>query len=602
MSVPAGGQQTLNVTYRPTNGGTDTGCLSIAHNDAASPSVSLSLSGTGLAPTIGVSPGALDFGTVDVGSAPQRTVAISNAGTAALSVTVARCGGTSTEFGFTPGAFTIPSGGAAQTLTVTYAATNSGLDAGCLALSSNDPANPSVNVGLQGTGNVPPPPSSQINLVPTSLSFNTVNVGVPTTLVVQVQNVGSATLTVAGIALCSGTSAEFGWTPLASSSIAPGGAAQLSVTYTPAGAGSDAGCLDVSSNDPRTPVARLGVTGTGFVPPAPQPIIAVSPTALAFGNVSTGGSSTRTAAVSNTGNATLNVSISRCAGTSAEFGISPDTFAVAPGATAQTLNVTYTPVDAGQDVGCFAIGSNDAATPVVNLAVSGSGVVPPPSVPGIQITPLTLDFGSLTVPGSASLNARIQNVGTATLTVTSVARCAGTSSEFSWTPPAPLSIAPGGSQTVSVTYSPIDAGTDSGCLEAASNDPAHAVVQVGVTGTGVVPPPPGALDVDIKDFSATPRLDVCSRRGDEPVDFKLRVLNGGTTGGIAQATVVGVQNDHEVYRATIDIGVTSGARLPTFGFPALVPEDAGVIYWTVTLDDEDPDTDVATAVTKVVCR
>lgn len=106
------------------------------------------------------------------------------------------------------------------------------------------------------------------------------------------------------------------------------------------------------------------------------------------------------------------------------------------------------------------------------------------SVPDINLSTLSLDFGAVTAGGTATLSVAIQNLGTADLNVTQITFCAGTSAEFSWLPTAPFTVAPSTSQTLEVTYAPVDEGIDSGCLAISSNDPDEATVQLGLNPGG----------------------------------------------------------------------------------------------------------------------
>jgi hypothetical protein len=100
--------------------------------------------------------------------------------------------------------------------------------------------------------------------------------------------------------------------------------------------------------------------------------IAVSPTALAFGNVNVGASSTLRTTVSNSGTGTCSVSLSPT-GSSAFAISSGSSFSVAPGASS-TVSVSYTPTQVGTDTGTVAVTSNASNSPTVDVSVSGSGV------------------------------------------------------------------------------------------------------------------------------------------------------------------------------------------------------------------------------------
>jgi hypothetical protein len=100
--------------------------------------------------------------------------------------------------------------------------------------------------------------------------------------------------------------------------------------------------------------------------------IAVSPTALAFGNVNVGASGTLATTVSNRGTGNCNVSLRRT-GSSAFAINSAGSFNVAPGASG-TVSVSYTPTRVGTDTGTVALNSNSSGSPTVNVSLSGSGV------------------------------------------------------------------------------------------------------------------------------------------------------------------------------------------------------------------------------------
>ena len=65
--------------------------------------------------------------------------------------------GPSTELPASPTTFNIAAGGQPVTVTATYAPTAVGADSGALTITSNDPATPSLDVSVSGTGVEQPP-------------------------------------------------------------------------------------------------------------------------------------------------------------------------------------------------------------------------------------------------------------------------------------------------------------------------------------------------------------------------------------------------------------------------------------------------------------
>ena len=237
------------------------------------------------------------------------------------------------------------------------------------------------------------------------------------------------------------------------------------------------------------------VATNAFTVSAPtSPAIALSPPSLDFGTVTIGSSASLPTQVQNTGTADLSVTgIALCTTPlTDEYTWSAPTlpFTVGPGA-ATTVTVTFTPTDPDTDTGCITFTSNAANAPTTNLAVNGTGMTPP--APVADVTPLSLDFGIVTVGSSATRTFTVANVGTAQLTVT-IANAAGTSAEFSASP-ASFTVDPGATATVTATYAPVDVGTDGGSFLVQTNDPNQPSVPVVITGTGAAAPtagpPPG---------------------------------------------------------------------------------------------------------------
>jgi hypothetical protein len=63
--------------------------------------------------------------------------------------------------------------------------------------------------------------------------------------------------------------------------------------------------------------------------------------------------------------------------------------------------------------------------------------------------------------------------------------------------------------------------------------------------------------------------------------------------------VTGVQGGVEVYNETLPVSDAIGDGKSSFKFPSYTPTAIGDIQWTVTIFDNDPDVDVATATTAV---
>lgn len=214
------------------------------------------------APDIAVSPLAIDFGAVTVGTSGTDSVAISNVGSAELTVDNLAMSGSS-EFSL-PGAPATPFTVAANTsvnVSVEYAPLNDGLDNGTLEIASDSPSEELISVALSGTG-VPVQVNECVPAVdPASLAFGSVELGNTLTLTTTVTNNGTLDCQVDATVSGSG---EFGLTSAASFTVAPGGSANVDVDYTPADLGDDAGNLTLTFPD-RT--IDVPLSGSGIEAP-----------------------------------------------------------------------------------------------------------------------------------------------------------------------------------------------------------------------------------------------------------------------------------------------------------------------------------------------
>jgi hypothetical protein len=150
ISIPAGGNTTINVTFTPTGSGPQTGSITITHDATGSPSA-LPLQGTGTltAPSFSMSPTSLNFGNIGIGQSWVKQVTISNTGNASLSIS--NITSSNASFTFAPASpISVPAGGNA-TLNVTFSPTAAGSQTGTIALTHNAAGSPS-SLSVSGTG------------------------------------------------------------------------------------------------------------------------------------------------------------------------------------------------------------------------------------------------------------------------------------------------------------------------------------------------------------------------------------------------------------------------------------------------------------------
>jgi uncharacterized repeat protein (TIGR02543 family) len=195
---------------------------------------------------------------------------------------------------------------------------------------------------------------------------------------------------------------------------------------------------------------------------------------MAFGEVTVGQSAQRTLTISNDGNSTLTVSsISYPSGFSGDW----TSGSVASGGS-QDVKVTFSPTEAASYGGTITVNS-DHTSGANTASCSGTGVIP-----ATRIISLSGDmpFGEVTVGQSTQRTLTISNNGNSTLTVSSISYPSGFSGD--WTNG---SVASGGSQDVTVTFSPTEAATYGGTITVDS-DRTSGTNTASCSGTGMAGP------------------------------------------------------------------------------------------------------------------
>ncbi|MDX2109851.1 MAG: choice-of-anchor D domain-containing protein [Verrucomicrobiota bacterium] len=455
-TIAAGGNQVVTVTFSPTLVQNYSGTVTV-NSDMTSGTNTLAASGSGTAvPTriIGVT-GSLAFGNLEINKTATLTYVISNTGNTALAVT-----SVTYPSGFT-GNFnsgTIAIGGS-QTVTVTFSPTVVQSYSGTVTVNS-DKTSGTNTLAASGTGTAVP---TRIIGVTGNLAFGNLEINKTATLTYVISNTGNTALAVTSVTYPSGFSGNYN-----SGTIAIGGSQTVTVTFSPTVVQSYSGTVTVNS-DMTSGTNTLAASGTGTA--VPTSIIGVTGN-LAFGNLEVNQTATQTFTISNTGNTALVVSsVTYPGGFTGNF----NSGSIAAGGS-QLVTVTFAPTAAQSYSGVVTVNSNQTSG-TNTLAIAGTGTAIPTR---IILLNGSLFFGELATGQTATQTFSVSNTGNTLLTVTALTYPAGFTGDWN-----SGTIAAGGTQLVTVTFSPVMVQSYSGLISVTS-DKTSGTNTISVSGAGTL--------------------------------------------------------------------------------------------------------------------
>ncbi len=310
-----------------------------------------------------------------------------------------------------------------------------------------------------------------------TVDFGSVVLGETSNRSCSVSNTGTGDLHIDTISI-TGTDASMFSQTNPCFTVSPGESCEISLTFAPTSVGSKSATMGIFSNDPYRPTVEVALTGVGVG----LPDIAVSPSALAFGAVPVGGSSSGSLTVSNNGQSALVISAVTISGSDAAMFVQTNNCSTVAPSTSCTVNVTFSPTSQGAKTASLTLTSNDPDTPNLAVPLSGTGVVP-----DIALDTVALDYGSVPIGSSSTKAVTVSNAGEASLVVTSITISGPDDGMFSQTNTCGASFPPGDSCVISVTFTPTSAGPKAASLVIVSNDPDEGTLSVSLSGSGGSP-------------------------------------------------------------------------------------------------------------------
>lgn len=196
------------------------------------------------------------------------------------------------------------------------------------------------------------------------------------------------------------------------------------------------------------------------------PAIQVDPAFLGFGLLSEGEESVKTFTVSSIGEEALEVESIRVESDAPSFTILTDIDGLLlPVGEYAEIDVAFTPMSAGGNVGQAIVTSNAKRDEEVAVELMGDG-----AIPQLEIFPDPLDMGVAYVGCDNEDEVELRNVGTDDLEIYEVAH-EGASFDLDSALDLPLTLAPDESVNVYLNFEPEDQGEVSGTLSVTSSEP-----------------------------------------------------------------------------------------------------------------------------------
>ncbi len=447
---------TIDVTFTPTVTGARTGTVAISDNAGGSPQA-VQLSGTGY-PTVAatVSPTSLAFGNQLISTlSTAQGVSVTNPGSAAISISSLTISNGWTETNNCLPA--IPANSSCK-ISVVFAPTASGNQSGAITLTDDAKNSPQI-ITLSGTALAP-----VVTLSTQSLTFAgqaPATTSGPQTILLT--NTGTGDLTPLTIS----TTGDFAQTNNCTVPVNPGTACTIGVTFTPSAPGSRTGTLTLTDNATNSP-QTVTLSGTGLAA-----VVSLSATSLTFsGQALSTQSASQTITLTNTGSVALAPLAISASGDFAQTNTCAGS--VAPSANC-VISVTFTPTAVGPRSGALTLTDNAMNSPQ-SVSLSGTG-----QAPLVSFSAASLTFSGQAVSSqSAPQTVTLTNTGNLTLSSLTIAR----TGNFAETNTCPASLAAGANCTISVTFSPLGAGTQSGTITVTDNA-ANSPQTIALSGTGM---------------------------------------------------------------------------------------------------------------------
>lgn len=513
-TIPAGGSGAIDLSFTPTNDEPQTGVLTIASNDEASPA-SVTLAGKGVEGLVTVRPASVDMTNTPVGATRVQELVLSNLGIQDVEGRIVTEGFTRpehfslTSLGSFSGVGSYAVGARGETiLDLEYRPFDTGDDRGRIVFEICG-----VRCGLEVnvTASAAQP---NIRLVPPVLDFGAIGLGETRTQQVVAENLGMRPVRITSVTTVGGAELSAEPTRVVPLELGAGESVGINVELTPETAVAVEGEVVVATDDPLAPEVRAAVIGRGE-----GPLFVVAPEAINFGAQREMITHRRSLLLINSGSSDVTVEAVSIAG-DPELALRnvPGLPARIGSGQSIVVNVTFTPAALGEYMGMVSVTTDDPTRPLVEVPVL-AGLTD--RLCELEYNPERVNFGLIPPTFVRRKSTTLRNVGTDDCTLLFGAFRMPVDPYITLVGmPFPVVLAPGQAAPIEFEYAPTEMVESKGNFVIQTDDPIFPERHVTLLGSAA-----GYVDIFTQpeqvDFGAVrPSCDAGNR--------EVRIFNAGT--------------------------------------------------------------------------
>lgn len=451
VTLNPGNAVTLQVKFAPTATGAVTGSITIATNAPTNGTATIALTGTGSATTGVLSTLFCQSATIMGASSDACTVTL----TAAAPVNGVTLNLSSSNTALTvPATVTIPAGSSSGFFMATATAVTSNQTANVIATAGPYTKVFAVQLEVEAPA---------LSVSTTDLTFGDVNLNTPATQSVTLTSSGTSPLTINSAALTgTGFSMSGAAFPV---TLNPGQSVSVQVQFDPTTSGAATGEITVVSNATINGTVVISLSGTGQS-------AAGELSGLTCANATITGAASDSCTVSLNGAAPSEGLVVALSSSSSAVTV-PASVTVPSGARTATFTATAVAVTSAQTATLTATANGN--TKVYSLQLSAQTVA-------LSLSTNNLSFGDVDLNTSTSQSVTLTSSGTTALTISAAALSGNGFTMGGAT--FPLTLNPGQTATLQVTFDPTTAGAMTGTIVITSNATTNPTATISLSGTG----------------------------------------------------------------------------------------------------------------------